>query len=130
MTSATYDPVGRTVTVKVPPFKQTDFKKSAVRVNGKSGGVMDLAGNLLDGDRNGKPGGNAMHVFKIFSDESVTVRDKDGDKLTVTLANGGHIDGVLPSGGPPTEDIQFWIVDPLPSCAKVELDRPSITSWD
>jgi hypothetical protein len=112
-TSATYDPVGRTVTLKAPPFEQTDFKQSAVRVNGKADGVTDLAGNLLDGNRDGRPGGNAMQMFSIFTGETVTVRDKDGDKLTLTLANGGHIDGVLPKGGPQTQDIQFWVVDPI-----------------
>lgn len=112
-TSAIYDPVGRTVTLGLPAFEQTDFKKTAVRVIGKLGGVTDLAGNLLDGNRNGRPGGNAMQLFRIFSGETVTVRDKDGDKLTLTLANGGHIDGVLPLGGPQTQEIQFWIVDPI-----------------
>jgi hypothetical protein len=113
VTSAVYDPVGRTVTLQVPAFEQTDFRRTAVRVNGKSGGVTDLAGNLLDGNRNGRPGGNATQLFKIFSGETVTVRDKDGDRLTLTIENGGHIDGVRPVGGPSTQDIQFWIVDPI-----------------
>lgn len=111
--SAAYDPVGRTVTLGVPAFEQTDFKRTAIKVNGKKGGVTDLEGNVLDGNRNGKPGGNATQIFKIFSGEKVTVKDKDGDRLTLILANGGHIDGVLPMNGPQTQDIQFWVVDPI-----------------
>lgn len=107
VTSAIYDPVGRTVTLQVPAFEQTDFKKTAVRINGRAGGVTDLEGNLLDGNRDGRPGGNAVQMFRIFSGETVTVRDKDGDKLTITVANGGRVDGVLPVGGPDTQDIQF-----------------------
>jgi len=113
VTSAIYDPVGRTVTLQVPAFEQTDFKKTAVRINGKAGGVTDLEGNLLDGNRDSRAGGNAVQMFRIFSGETVTVRDKDGDKLTITVANGGRVDGVLPVGGPDTQDTQFWIVDPI-----------------
>ena len=101
------------MTLQVPAFEQTDFKRTAVRVNGKEGGVADLEGNLLDGNRNGRPGGNALQMFRIFSDEKVTIKDKDGDRLTLTIENGGHVDGVIPVGGPITQDAQFWIVDPI-----------------
>jgi hypothetical protein len=111
--TAVYDPVGRTVTLSIPAFEQTDFKKSAVQVNGRSGGVTDLAANLLDGNRNGRPGGNATQLFQIFSGETVRVRDKDGDRLTLTIENGGRLDGVRPVGGPTTQNVQFWLVDPI-----------------
>jgi len=119
ITSAVYDPVERRVTLTFAPFEQTDFKKTALRINGKPSkgsrptGVSDVAGNLLDGDRNGKAGGDAVQLFKVFSSEAVTFKDRDGDRVTLEVTGGGHLDGVLPHGGPATQTTQFWIVDPI-----------------
>jgi len=119
ITSAVYDPVERRVTLTFAPFEQTDFKKTALRINGKPSkgsrptGVSDVAGNLLDGDRNGKAGGDAVQLFKVFSSEAVTFKDRDGDRVTLEVTGGGHLDGVLPHGGPAAQTTQFWIVDPI-----------------
>lgn len=112
-TSAVYDPVERSVTLGLAPFMQTNFKKMALRVKGKAGGVTDVAGNILDGNANGKPGGDALQLFKVFSGTTVTFTDRDGDVATLNIAGGGQIDGVRPIGGPATQLTQFWILDPI-----------------
>ena len=122
-TSAVYDPVDRKVTLKLTPFTQTEFKKMALRVESGRGGVTDLAGNRLDGDRNGKRGHDAVQIFAVFSGTTIKFTDRDGDRVTleltrndgkpVTLADGGRLDGVIPVGGPATQQTQFWILDPI-----------------
>jgi hypothetical protein len=118
-TSAVYDPVERSVTLTLAPFTQTEFKKMALRINGKPAnatrpsGVTDVAGNLLDGDGNRRAGGSAAQFFKVFSGTTVNFKDRDGDRLSLELVGGGHLDGIIPLGGPTTQHTQFWIVDPI-----------------
>jgi hypothetical protein len=119
ITSAVYDAVERRVTLAFEPFEQTEFKKTALRINGKAAkgsrpqGVSDVSGNLLDGDGNGKAGGDAVQLFKVFSDTTLTFKDRDGDRVTLELTGGGRLDGVLPRGGPASQTTQFWILDPI-----------------
>jgi hypothetical protein len=118
-TSAVYDPVERRVELGLAPFEQTEFKKMAISVNGKpakgsrSKGVSDAAGNLLDGDGNRRPGGNAVQFFKVFSNTTLKFVDRDGDRVTLELTGGGRLDGVIPLGGPASQHTQFWIVQPI-----------------
>ena len=114
-TSAVYDPVGRKVTLTLPPFQQTLFFRMGVKVKGTAGGVTDLAGNLLDGDRNGLRGGDAVQIFEVFSGTRVAFTDRDGDRvvLVVTAGAGTRLDGVRPVGGPATQLTQFWVLDPI-----------------
>lgn len=117
--SAVYDPVERSVTLSLEPFTQTEFKKMALRINGKPAnatrpsGVTDVAGNLLDGDGNRRAGGSAAQFFKVFSGTTVNFKDRDGDRVSLELVGGGHLDGIIPLGGPTTQHTQFWIVDPI-----------------
>ena len=113
--SAAYDPTLRMVTLKLNQgFMQTESKKLALRIRARgTTGVKDAYGNLLDGNRDGKIGGDAVQLFKVFSGETLKFRDRDGDKVTLELTGGGHLDGVLPLGGPPDQQTQFWIVDPI-----------------
>jgi hypothetical protein len=107
--------VFRTVRLTVvQPFGQTQFKHVEILVNGKKGGVTDASGNLLDGDANGKAGGNASFLFEIFSGPSVTFRE-GRDKVTLTLTGGGRLDGIRPIRAPETQHTQFWILDPTPN---------------
>ena len=115
--SAVYDPTLRMVTLKLNQgFMQTESKKLALRIRARgTTGVKDAYGNLLDGNRDGKIGGDAVQLFKVFSGETLKFRDRDGDKVTLELTGGGHLDGVLPLGGPPDQQTQFWIVEPISS---------------
>ena len=113
-TSAAYDPVSRSVTLSLPSFRQTLNRRMALRVKGiGSTAVKDVNLNLLDGDRNGRRGGNAIQFFKVFSGTTVKFTDRDGDVAEIEIAQGGQIDGVRPIGGPNTQLTQFWILDPI-----------------
>ena len=112
-TAAVYDPVGRKVTLTLAPFIQTTFTRMALRVRSGATGIKDLAGRQLDGDRNGIRGGDAVQIFKVFSGTSLAFIEPDGDRVRLTLTGGGHLDGVLPIGGPATQTTQFWILDPI-----------------
>jgi hypothetical protein len=111
--SAAYDPVARTVTLTAgAPFMQTQFRQLMLRVNGRRGGLTDLAGNR-PGARNRRPGGDAVFRFAVFSGTTVTFTDRDGDRATLNIANGGRLDGIRPLQGPATQNTQFWILDPI-----------------
>jgi hypothetical protein len=115
LSSATYDPATRTVTVAATtPFMQTDFKGLEVKIKGKAGGLTDAAGNLLDGTGRGRPGSDASFKFGVFSGTSINLTDRDGDQATLTLANGGRLDGIVPlKSKTRTQRTQFWILDPI-----------------
>ena len=114
-TAAVYDPVGRKVTLTLDPFEQMRFFRMGLRVKGSAGGVTDLAGNLLDGDRNHQRGGDAVQIFEVFSGSRLKFTDRDGDRVTLAITAGGgtRLDGVRPIGGPATQLTQFWVVDPI-----------------
>ena len=119
-TTAVYDPVGRKVTLGLAPFAQTAFTRLGLRIRGGAGGVADLAGNLLDGDRNGRRGGDAIQIFQVFSGTRFRFLDRDGDSVTLeitgldpTPGKTTRLDGVRPVGGPRTQLTQFWILDPI-----------------
>jgi hypothetical protein len=113
--SAVYDPATRTVQLTASqPFMQTEFKQLEVRVKGKAGGVTDVAGNRLDGVGRGRGGTDAVSRFAVFSGTTVDVIDRDGDRGTLTIDNGGRLDGIMPLKGRRKQRTQFWIVDPIP----------------
>jgi len=117
--SAVYDPVTRAVTLTVrEPFGQTQFTRLQIIVRGTRGGVTDLRRNLLDGEPDGEPGGDAVSRFRVFSGTAVSFRDLDGDLATLVLTGGGSIDGIEPIRAPerrvPRRQLtQFWILDPI-----------------
>ena len=119
--SAFYDSARRMVTLHLNQgFMQTESKKLALRIQSRgTTGVKDTYGNLLDGKRKGVAGGDAVQIFKVFSGESLKFRDRDGDKVTLDITGGGRLDGVLPVGGPPDQQTQFWILDPIALVTRV-----------
>ncbi len=119
-TSAVYDPVGRKVTLGLAPFGQTAFTRMGLRVRGRTGGVTDLAGNLLDGDRDRIPGGDMVQIFEVFSGTKLKYIDRDGDRVKIWITGldptpgaDTRLDGVRPVNGPKTQLTQFWILDPI-----------------
>jgi hypothetical protein len=110
--AAAYDAVTRQVTLTATqPFEQGEIEGLAIRVNGRTGGLTDTRGNLLDGDEDGRPGGDAKLGFAVLQGTTVTFTDQDGDRAEITVMGGGSIDVALPiRRGPP----QFWIVEPVP----------------
>jgi hypothetical protein len=116
LTSANYDPATRTVVLAASQtFAQTEFKTLEFKVKGKSGGVQDMAGNRLDGTGRGRPGSDSISRFAVFSGTTITLTDRDGDQGTLTLANGGRLDGIVPVKNKNRgQRTQFWILDPVP----------------
>jgi hypothetical protein len=95
------------------PFAQTRFRRLEMRFNGRRGGLTGVRGRLLDGDRDGRAGGDAISRFRLITGTSVSFRDRDGDRATITIRNGGRLDAIAPIGGPRRQKTQFWVLDPI-----------------
>jgi hypothetical protein len=93
MTSATYDPVAFSVTLTPKePFNITrKFRTIRVLARGPNRGVKDVAGNILDGDGNGKPTGDAVQQFTFRRAQRVQYQERDGDNVTVWLTGPGRL---------------------------------------
>ena len=114
LTSAVYNAVERTVTLQVAqPFDQTLLREINLRVSGARNGVRDVAGNRLDGDFNGKSGDDAVVRFNVVTGTTLRLRDGDGDRATLSIQNGGRLDGVTPFIGKRQLPFQVWLVDPV-----------------
>lgn len=92
-TSAVYDPATLTVTLTpVEPFNITrKFRTIRVLARGPNRAVKDLAGNILDGDGNGKPTGDAVHKYTFRRAQRVQYEELDGDKVTIWLTGPGRL---------------------------------------
>jgi hypothetical protein len=111
--SAVYSPSKRSVKATAArPFAQTRFRRLRIHFNGRRGGLADLRGRLLDGNRDGRAGGDAVSRFRLITGTNVSFRDRDGDRATISIRNGGRLDAIAPIGGPPRQNSQFWVLDP------------------
>jgi hypothetical protein len=132
---AVYDSSSKTVTL-VPEF---DFRASkwmqVVKVRSGDDGIKDLAGNRLDGDKDGLPGGKAVVRFKTYFGEKVRYIDADGDKVRLRLKGGGHL-FLLQQLNPHRnansgEAVQVWLVDHVrPSSVLVGTAAPTHRGGD
>jgi hypothetical protein len=113
--SATDNPVQRSVTLAIgQPFGQTQFRKLEIRAYGRRPrGLTDVSGNRLDGDRNGIPGDNALLPFQVASGPSLRIVDRDGNRATIRLQNGGTLNAVGLIRGPRASFPQVWLVNPV-----------------
>jgi hypothetical protein len=112
--SAASEAAGRRVKVTtVRPFNQRRFRRLEIRLRGGPGGLTDTRGRRLDGDQNGRAGGDALIRFGLRLGSTLRVRERDGDRATIRLRRGGTIDAIVPIGGPTTLRTQFWILDPI-----------------
>src|SRR6185436_13378500 len=76
-------------------------------------------GNALNGRTNGsRAGGDELVKLRIFSGRTIRYTDVDGDKVTLTIENGGQIDGIEPTNAPGNR-VQFWIVNPISLTSKI-----------
>jgi hypothetical protein len=112
--SAASEAAGRRVKITaVQPFNQRQFRRLEIRLRGGPGGLTDTRGRRLDGDRNGRAGGDALIRFGLRFGTTLRLTERDGDRATITLRRGGSLDAIVPIGGPRTLRTQFWIVDPI-----------------
>jgi hypothetical protein len=78
-------------------------------VSGVAGGLTDLAGNLLDGDANGQPGGTYLSTFARGT--NLAYRDADGDQVSLGIRGGGLMELTRDSRG---EAQVVRVVNPVP----------------
>jgi hypothetical protein len=92
-TSAVYDPAAFTVTLTPKqPFNITrKFRTIRVLARGPNRGVKDVAGNILDGDGNGKAMGDAVEQFTFRRSQRVQYQERDGDNVTIWLTGRGRL---------------------------------------
>jgi hypothetical protein len=92
-TSAVYDPVAFTVklTPKEPFNITRKFRTIRVLARGPNRGVKDVAGNILDGDGNGKAMGDAVEQFTFRRAQRVQYEERDGDDVTIWLTGPGRL---------------------------------------
>src|SRR2546421_321577 len=112
--SAASEAAGHRVKVTaVRTFNQRQFRRLEFRLRGGPGGLTDTHGRRLDGDRNGRAGGDAVIRFRLRFGTTLRLKERDGDRATIALRRGGSLDAIVPIGGPTTLHTQFWIVDPI-----------------
>lgn len=90
--SAVYDPVALTVTlIPVEPFNITRQFRT-IRVLGRENkSVRDVAGNRLDGNADGRPGGDQIEKFTFRRGGNVPYGELDGDNVTLRLNGPGRL---------------------------------------
>ena len=88
--SAVYDPAALTVTLTpVEPFNLTRRFRT-IRVLGRENlTVRDVAGNRLDGNDDGRPGGDAIEKFTFRRGGRVSYGELDGDNVSLRLNGPG-----------------------------------------
>ncbi len=88
--AAFYNPLSFAVTV-VPGRILNAGQQFLVVANASTlGGLADAGGNLLDGDGDGRAGGNLERF--VARGTRLTYADRDGDSVTFTLGRGGQLD--------------------------------------
>jgi hypothetical protein len=98
--SATYDATANTVTLvprNVFTLRQS-FTVIVARGKGENT-IMTAAGTPLDGDGNGRPGGDVTLRFKAGAKRSMSFREADGDRAKIRLEGDGRFLYFLPIRG-------------------------------
>jgi uncharacterized repeat protein (TIGR03803 family) len=97
--SAVYDPQTYSVTLTLasPMPMQNGARLVEVMGTGKHA-VLDANGKAIDGDSNGKPGGNFTYRFTLSVAKTFSYQTTAGDKVTLSLSGPGKIAAMLRSG--------------------------------
>jgi hypothetical protein len=116
LASASYDPVANAVTLTPErPFAvRRNFK--SIRVIGTGArAVLTAGGTPLDGDGDGRPGGDVVVRYRANARRSLTFRDADGDRVRLRLRGPGELLYLAPSKGRSTPTLFFRDTDPVVS---------------
>lgn len=92
LASATYDDATHSVTLT--PTQPLEIAKTfrRLRIQGERGNAVRTAdGTAIDGNQDGRPGGDAVITFKSYSKRSLSYRDPDGDRVKITLDGPGRL---------------------------------------
>ncbi len=89
ITTASLDTSGRLLTLTLAePIPAGRFL--TVAINAAPGGVSDTSGNLLDGNRDGNPGGTFLTT--IGRGTRLNYRDANGDFVSLSISGGGILE--------------------------------------
>src|SRR5687767_5957927 len=90
--SAVYDPATLTVTLTAEEPFDILRRFRAIRVLGRDDlGVRSATGEILDGDRNGQPGKDAIERFTFTRQKRVDYGEVDGDNVALALSGPGRL---------------------------------------
>ena len=90
--SAAYDAAAQTVTLRPASTFDLFAKFRRVRVSGRGEApVRDAAGNPIDGNGDGAPGGNAIVRARIVKASRFNFREADGDRARLRLHGPGKL---------------------------------------
>lgn len=92
---AVYDPATARVFLLFAAPIRSGPSFSTILINGD--GLSDVSGNALDGDLNGAAGG--VYLASFARGNRLNYRDADGDRVSLSLANGGYLDMVRGADG-------------------------------
>jgi hypothetical protein len=99
--SATYDPAANTVTIK-PVAESFEIGRdyTVTVVDGTGANPLKMAdGSVIDGDLNGKPGGDLNIRYKANPRTALSFKDADGDVAKLRVKGGGRLFYFLPTLG-------------------------------
>jgi hypothetical protein len=90
--SAVYDPAALTVTLTAQDPFDILRQFRTIRVLGRPDqGVRNVAGNPLDGDRDGAAGRDAVERFTFTRAKRVAYGERDGDNVALSLSGPGRL---------------------------------------
>ena len=98
--TANYDPLANTVTLTVRRAFELRKNFTVVQVQGNGpSAVMTAAGTPIDGDGNGRPGGDLFLRYKARASKTLSFKEADGDRVRLRVTGGGHMLYFLPIRG-------------------------------
>jgi hypothetical protein len=111
--TAAYDATNNTVTLTPRnPFNLSrHFTVILVRGRGDNA-VLEASGAVLDGDGNGRAGGDAILRFRTAAKKNFTFRDADGDRARLKVEGPGRIFYLISKFGRSTPSIFLRDADP------------------
>lgn len=116
LASASYDPATNAVTLTPEnPFEvRKSFKSIRVIATG-SRAVLTAGGTPLDGDGDGRAGGDVVVRYRANAKRTLAFRDADGDRVKLRLRGPGQILYLAPSKGRSSPTLFFRDTDPFAS---------------
>jgi hypothetical protein len=98
--TANYDPVANAVTLTVRRAFELRKNFTVVQVQGNGpNAVLTAAGTPIDGDGNGREGGDLFLRYKARASKTFNFKEADGDRVRLRVQGGGHMLYFLPIRG-------------------------------
>ena len=122
--TANYDPLANTVTLTAKRAFELRKSFTVVLVRGRGdNAVMTTAGIPIDGDGNGREGGDVVLRYKARANKVLKFKEADGDRGTLRVTGGGHLLFFLPIRGRSAPAVFMRFTDPASSMLVGEVKR-------